>query len=818
LFCGSVEDCIVSAGIAGICEVQGVKKKGSSSVVQPRRPTPPAKKDPRARQRRLAVAVCAALVLAVAVVFGRTVGFHFISFDDGHMVFEQRYVRQGLTCEGVVWLSTHRIDADWNPLTALSHALAWQLFGEDAGGHHLVNVVLHAAAAVVLFLVLWRATARLWPSALAAAVFAVHPLRAESVAWVAERKDVLSGLLFMLTLAAYVGYVRRPFSIGRYALVALCLTLGLLSKPMLVTTPLVLLLLDYWPLGRLSDPKGKSDGGTPPLAMGSAAAPTCAKRGLFQAAASWAAPLRRFARLAVEKLPLLAISAAFCASTLWVQREVLEVNRTTALPMRIVNAATSYVAYLKATFWPAGLAVMYPYPKSCPPVWAIASAVVAILAITALVLWRRRQSPYLTVGWFWYLGMLVPVIGVLQVGAQARADRYTYLPQIGIVIAVVWALADLWPARWDRRLQAAVAALTLAVLTAWGCHQTSFWSDNERLWRRSLECSAANYIAHVNLGHALAVRGDSVEQALDEYRSALALEPDAIPTRNSIAVLLERLGRYDEAIAEYRGSVRMAAQSADAHRRLADALAAQNRMDEAVAEYRAAMRLDPKDISIRAAFAAALAGHGRVDEGLAEFRKIKEIEPDNVEIRWRLACALENLGRLEEAARENREAIAIDRDCPDAYNNLGRTLADLGRLDEAVACYRKAIEIRPNYMEPRYNLGNVLAGLGRFDEAIAEYQEALRTKPLDAEVRTNLGNALMASGRGDEAIAQFREALAIRRNCAEAMASMAQALVRSGRYAEAVAAAQEALEQAVRQNKPILAEAMRNLLRVCHGR
>ncbi len=400
---------------------------------------------------RTVLAACCLLALAVAVVFGPTVWHDFVNFDDDAYVYDNPQVMQGLTQQTVAWSFTTFHSSNWHPLTWLSHALDCQLYGtQHAAGHHLTNVVLHAAVAILLLLVLWQMTGSLWPSAVVAAVFAVHPLRVESVAWIAERKDLLSGLFFMLTLGAYLHYVRHPFSWHRYLLVAAMFALGLMAKPMLVTLPFVLLLLDYWPLGRISlrggaDSQDNSGADIPvcrekPRCDGSCTATPGATVQLSPQL-KWGDTGRQecLPHLIAEKLPLLLLAAASCVVTSFAQDPSIAVSKYLPVSARIANALVSYVDYLGQFFYPLGLAAFYPHPESGLPIWKVAGALLLLVGISAAAWIGRRRCPYLLVGWLWYLGMLIPVIGLVQVGDQARADRYTYLPQIGLVVALVWA-------------------------------------------------------------------------------------------------------------------------------------------------------------------------------------------------------------------------------------------------------------------------------------------------------------------------------------------------------------------------------------------
>jgi protein O-mannosyl-transferase len=420
--------------------------------------------------RILTLVACGLLLVAVGLTFGQTVGFEFVELDDGACIYENPLVTSQLSWQGIWAVFTGRHLESWAPLTCVSHMLVWHLAGHGPAAHHLTNVLLHGAAAVGLLLVLRQMTGRLWPSAFAAAVFAVHPLRVESVAWATERKDVLSGLLFVLTLAAYVGYARRPFSLLRYLAVLVCFVVGLAAKPMAVTLPFLLLLLDYWPLGRI----GFVDG-----AKGRFAIP---------------------ARPILDKLPLLAIAGLFCLLTLHGQDPAaLDVNQQYPFAWRIGNAMISYAVYLGEFFFPVNLGAAYPRRPLVLPPWQVWTAILTLGVITAAAIagWRRR--PYVLVGWLWYVGMLVPVVGLVQFGAQAEGDRFTYLAQIGLCIALAWTFADAWGG-WPRfRPTAAVAtALALMVLMAAAWRQAWFWHDTETLWQRAVTCVPDNTIAMNN--------------------------------------------------------------------------------------------------------------------------------------------------------------------------------------------------------------------------------------------------------------------------------------------------------------------------------
>ncbi len=410
----------------------------------------------------IACFVLAALTFAV---FGRTIGYEFVDYDVNLNVFENANVSAGLTLHGLARAFTHGSDANWDPLTTISHMVDCQLYGLHAGGHHLTNVLLHTLSVILLFLVLRQMTGAFWRSALVAAVFAIHPLRVESVAWVSERKDTLSGVFFMLTLGAYVAYARRP-GWGRYLLVALFFVLGLMSKAMLVTLPFVLLLLDWWPLERFKPAR--------PGAAGSG---------------WWLNQFPAPGRLILEKLPLLALSLGSCVVAAVAQSHAQAVESLEKYPFfpRLANALNSVFVYVVQMFRPAGLAVFYPYPTHRLPLGDLSLLTLALLAVSFGAFWCRRPRPYVLVGWLWYLGMLAPVIGLVQLGAQAHADRYTYLPQIGLYVALVWLAESALLPQWIHRRTAFVGAAVLIVtcLSVASARQAACWHDTKALWQRA---------------------------------------------------------------------------------------------------------------------------------------------------------------------------------------------------------------------------------------------------------------------------------------------------------------------------------------------
>jgi protein O-mannosyl-transferase len=560
---------------------------------------------PEIKARYAPLAVCVFLAVVVAVVFGQTVDHEFVNFDDTSYVYDNPHITQGLTPKGIVWAMTTGHAANWHPLTWMSHELDVQCYGihpgtepwkgPEAGGHHATSVLLHAATAILLFLVLWRMTGDLWPSAFVATVFAIHPLHVESVAWAAERKDVLSGLFFVLTLAAYLYYVRRPFSLRRYLIVLAVFALGLMSKPMLVTVPFVLLLLDYWPLGRMSSPGTTNPGFSVP------------------------------SRLILEKVPLLLLAVVSCVVTSCVQTEALAKIELLSLHSRIDNALVSYVAYLGQSVWPADLAVFYPHPGTALPALKVVGSLLLLAGISAGAMACWRRIPCLIVGWLWYLGMLVPVIGLVQVGMQAQADRYMYLPQIGLSIGLAWGVMRVAPA-WPPRRWAFGVASSLVIVALMGCawRQTTFWRNSQTLWLRALDCTSNNSLANCNLGVVLNDQ-NRFDEAAWYLQAALDIQPNNLDAHVNLGMALAKLEHLDAAMKQYEAALKIDPKCVQAHHNLAVAWARLDRLDRAVPEYEETLKYDPDNLDAHANLGGALQHLGRFDEAADHFQKALEL-------------------------------------------------------------------------------------------------------------------------------------------------------------------------------------------------
>jgi len=603
------------------------------------------------------------LVLTTVTVFWQVRNHEFINLDDSKYVTENRHVQNGLTLDSMIWAFTTTQVANWHPLTWLSHMLDCQLYGLNPKGHHLTNVFLHLLNTLLLFFILQRMTGALWRSGLVAAFFALHPLHVESVAWVAERKDVLSTLFWLLTMWGYIWYVERP-RLTRYLLTLLAFTLGLMTKPMLVTMPCVLLLLDYWPLKRfqLSQPGGD----------------TPATTGIFK---EQGVP---FLRLLLEKTPFFALAAASSIVTFLAQRSGGAVSALDVYPVkiRIANALVSYVSYIGQMVWPRGLAVFYPHPGTHLPGWHAVGAGLLLACISIAVIRAARRHPYLAVGWLWYLGTLVPVIGLVQVGAQAMADRYTYVPLIGLFVIIAWSIPDLLAGNHYRKIVLSMAVGTvLLALTVSSWLQVQHWKNNLTLFKHALKVTAKNYVAHDSLGNALAQQG-KVEEAIDHYYEALKIKPNLVNLHNNLGVALLEQRKVKEAMSHYDIALRLNADYAETYNNFGVAWFTVGEFDKAIAHYHEALRLDP-------AYGKA---HNNMGNALVEH------------------------GRFEEAILHYSKALETKVHYPEAHNNLGVALAQQGKLNEAIVQFKEALLLKPDYTQARANLDLALAMVGKATE------------------------------------------------------------------------------------------------------
>jgi Flp pilus assembly protein TadD len=621
-------------------------------------------------------------ILTLAAYWSVT-GNGFINYDDQAYVTDNRHVQKGLGLEEMVWAFTASYLSNWHPMTWLSLMLDRELYGVNAGGYHGTNVVLHLAAGLLLFSFLFRTTDRLWPSGTVAGLFLIHPLHVESVAWVAERKDVLSGLFWMLSLWCYAGYAQRP-RLGRYLWVVLFFVLGLMSKPMGVTLPFVLLLLDYWPLGRIGFSRGRT------TACGRGDASERLKSGgtgilLF--------PQATLKQLILEKVPLFAITSLSSIITYIAQQEGEAVVSLHNLPFadRMGNAVVSYAAYLVKMFWPFNLAVIYSHPGKWPT-GEILLSLGLMLLITGAVLAKGRRHSYLPVGWFWYLGTLVPVIGLVQVGGQAMADRYTYLPLIGIFIAVSWGFADLLPdGRCRRAIAGAVLASVMTALVFVTQIQVEYWKSSLTLFGHAILVTENNYQAHNHLARALAAEKRFAE-AEDHYREAIRIRPTYMQPYLNLGLARMEQGMFPEALACFSEALKIKPGDGEAHLARGNLYLKKELWDAAVVEYRLALKEKPYDSMLR----------------------------NN------LGLALTRTGDVRQAMREFHEAIRLIPEHAGAHNNLAMLLMGKGQVDEAIGHFQEAIRHQPEYASAHYRLAMALKQKGAEEGAAYHLHEARR--------------------------------------------------------------------------------------------
>jgi Flp pilus assembly protein TadD len=668
------------------------------------------------------------LASLVWFVFSPTLHFDFVNFDDDSYVYDNSFISNGVTWRGIQWILTNEHVGNWHPLTSLSHMLDCELYGLNPSGHHITNILFHLANTLLLFWVLYRMTGSIWRSFFAAAFWGIHPLRVESVAWVSERKDVLSGFFFMLTLLAYLGYVKRckmqdarcgmgdvgdpgarrllssvlrPLSSGFYWLVGIFFALGLLSKPMLVTLPFVLLLMDFWPLGRFGR-CGVEGYGSAELTKKKR------KDEPQQPATNNKQPLllKPFFFLIWEKAPFFIISGVFCIVTVWAQQKALSPLETLSLPARIANALISYVTYIWQTFFPFGLAVFYPLTGVDLSWWRVGGSFLFLVGITSLVFryaWKSaspnnqypitNHSAALAAGWLLYLGMLIPVIGIIQVGGQAHADRYSYLPQIGLLIAFIWWVAGVLKPRGSQAVLVVVCGLLMGGLIVRTRGQISVWTSNLSLWSHAADvCPSA--LAYSSLGLALVDSG-KIEEGIEMYRKSLNINPNYPPAHNNYGVALKSMGKSREAIDHL---------SLAAH-------------------------LRPRWAEPLNNLAGAYFIEGAIGDAEKSFRMALEQSPSNAIILNNLATVLMKKGDEEEAETLSRQALLIDPALVDASLNLGKLLAKQRKFQQGVRVLLCALEYEPENPVLYMNIGLMMELDGKTQDAVRYYEKSLELSP-----------------------------------------------------------------------------------------
>jgi len=886
----------------------------------------------RSKDRWLALLTGLILATATAAVYWPVIHHDFINCDDQSYVYENPALQAGLSWQGVVWAFTTGYAGNWHPVTWLSHILDVQWFGLKAGWHHLTNLLLHVANTWLLFLVLKRMTGTLWRSAVVAALFGLHPLHVESVAWIAERKDVLSALFFFLTLYAYARYAeargllfqvqglksenRKPKTEGNpkteiriqrdgsritqqrslffYLLALVFFACGLMSKPMLVTLPFVLLLLDYWPLKRsakcrvqsaeLEGRKGKeggrsAEGGGRRAELGTRKdgalgerRPTTQDGALGERRPTFDGETLSipWLRLVVEKLPFFALAAASSMVTFLVQQRAGAVAAVGTLPLeqRLENAVVAYLLYLIKTVWPSGLTIFYPYRFALAGE-SVIFAVLVLIIISALAWIFLRQRPYVAVGWFWFLGTLVPVIGIVQVGQQAMADRYTYIPLIGVFIGLTWGVAELLGAREARpgvgqegaeesmpsdgraaQIESDIqhptsniqhpkagiqdlesnnqqpqtkvrAAIGIAAVVIVGCAvltraQVGHWQDSETLFRHTLAVTSVNALAEDSLGDALAALG-RVEEAEPHFAEAVRIQPKYPEALCNLGLTRVMHGKLDEGIALYRASIAVKPSDWKTHNNLARALSLQGKFEEAVREYQIALELNPGATDTRGFLAASLVELGKNNEAMAVFEEALKLKPNDAAVHFKYASLLLVLGQTDAAALHFRAALQYGPGNAETHRRYGLLLSGSGNPREAVEQFREAIRLQPG-AEVHYNLAAALLQQGEPEQAAEAYRESLKLKPDSPAVLNDLAWLLAASANdrvrnGTEAVTLAERACELTQSRESLLVgTLAAAYAEAGRFADAVKAAEKAIDLATAAGQQAVADRNRQLL------
>jgi tetratricopeptide (TPR) repeat protein len=657
------------------------------------------------------MAVVAVVLGAITLIcYWPLTGHAFINFDDPQYITKNPRVTGGLSLSGIIWAFTSGYACNWHPVTWLSHMLDCQLFGLNPGWHHFANLLFHAANSILLLVMLHELTGSLWRSAFVAALFAWHPLHVESVAWASERKDVLSTFFWLLTMIAYVRYVRRPSRNG-YLAALLLFALGLMSKPMLVTLPCVLLLVDFWPLRRLALPGSW-------LPKGWLA-------GSFLTAAPDEAPRRSPRFLVYEKLPFFALAFVSSAITFLVQRTGGAVSSLEAIPfgMRLGNALQAYAGYISKSFWPVDLVPIYPYPSQLSLGLVLLSGLF-VFAVSAWFLFRAERNPYLIVGWLWFLGTLVPTIGLIQVGSQSMADRYMYVPAIGLFIAVIWGMeAVLRERKFSPAISGLAGSAVLAACLVGTSLQLRYWHDAETLFRHTLQASKVKYIAYNYLGKAIEDAGRK-DEALSFYLRAVQLKPGYAEGEYNVGTLLMEKGKMDEAVTHFLQALKTHPRYAEAHDNLGSAYFKLGRRADAKDEYSQAVALAPGNPEAHYNLGTVLLAEARFDEAAVQFSKAIELNPDYASAHANLGVALMNRGQAFEGISHFLAAVRLNPTNADAQFNLGLALYEHGKPVEAVSYLQEALKLVPDSARNHYYLAVALARQNNTKEAAAHAEKA----------------------------------------------------------------------------------------------
>jgi len=737
------------------------------------------------RRAPVSVLIGAALGLITLALYLPAVGHGFVDYDDQQYVTENPHVTGGLSAKNVAWAFGFHA-GNWHPLTWLSHMLDCQLYGLNPAGHHLTNVLLHTANTVLLFVLLYQLTGAVWRSAGVAALFGWHPLHVESVAWVAERKDVLCVFFAILALRAYARYasgskIKGSTSKGWYSLALGLFALALMSKPMAVTLPFVLLLLDFWPLRR-----GQSTSEEP------------AGKGMLY--------------LITEKAPFFLFSVVVCVLTVRAQEVAIVSTAGLTIGQRVGHALVAYGHYVDAMIWPRGLAVYYPY-EATVSIWLMVFDAVLLAAITGMALWFRRRRSYGLMGWAWFLGTLVPVIGLVQVGDQAWADRYTYLPSIGFFIMVVWSVAEVLknPRTWVwASVVVGAALLTDTTL------QLRHWRNTRTLFEHAADVVPNNYMAITMLGSQVA-RDGKLDEAIEQYRRALRLKPGFPEAHFFLGNALDQQGKLDEAIAEYQKALWFRPITETTHVLLGAAFAKEGKYDEAVAHYQAALKLDPDSAVAHNNLARVLHTQGKLDDAIEQYTAAVTLDPKLAQAHNNLGIALLQKGRAADGARELRESLRLNPTNAESQFNLALALNQEAQWSEAAGWFRKTVPDASRDPNAHFQFGLALAESGATRAAMAQYAAALLLRPDFAEALDGLAWILCTSTNAEwrnaaQAVGMAEQACDLTGHKDPAkLKTLAAAYAEAGRFQEATATIQTAQDLAAGSKRDALARECQNM-------
>lgn len=717
---------------------------------------------------------CLLIIIAITSIYGQAYNFEFV-FDDTPYLTKNAYVQQGLTIDGIKWaFSFQEKDGSyWHPLTWLSHMADISLFGYRPGFHHLVNIFWHIANTCLLFFVLHRNTRMFWPSALVASLFAVHPLNVESVAWIAERKNLLSTFFWLLSIALYIYYTKRP-SILRYIFIVCIFAMGLLAKPMLVTLPFVFLLVDFWPLQRISLGVTK----------------TKVKQIGFVRVA------RQIAPYFSEKIPFFLIAilvSYFVTESLNEYHNTISFTRV-SLSLRIYNIIVSYALYIIKLFWPADLAVFYPFPKSIS-VPQLISALLFLGGISFIIFHTFKEKKFMSVGWLWFLGTLTPVSGLIMVGLwPSLADRWAYIPFIGLFIIISWSINDF--VNRLKYMHTWFVSVVIFIIFAFGTvswHQVHKWRDNVALYSQAVSVTSDNYVLHSNLGFALTDKGRQ-EEAIHHLRRSLEIEPKHTDALNSLAHVLAEKGQFDEALDLYYKAIELNPYYFTARRNLVSLLFELGRNEEAMCVYAEGNKLKPNAFTATNNNRDYISLDHKNNKVVENYSKYLEVYPDDVDIHFNIANELSKQGKTEESIKHYKQALALDSNHFKSHNNLALLYDQLGHNESAITHFERALIIDPMNAELHYNIANSLAKVGRMNEAEKHFQNALEINPTLVSAHNNLGILLAQINKTEQAIIHFKKVLAIDPSSIDGYINIGVLLFNLGRREEALSYLEEAVK------------------------